>query len=187
MKLARAGLLVGLVGLLILAACTHRPAVPFIKLAPAGLGREFAATQRLQFRHGDQRPELQALLEVDGEEVRLAALMLGETVERLRWDGTYLQEVRAPWLPEQITGERILSDLQLILWPVAAVRAGLPALCHLDTAPAQRTLVCEQAVVVRVDYEGEPPGMQRATLYNRVYDYELIVENGVENAAENAP
>lgn len=162
--------------LLVLAACTHRPSVPLLKLPPAALGTELAATQRLRFHHADQAPEMQALLEVDRDEVRLAALILGETVEKLRWNGTALSETRAPWLPEQISGGRILSDLQLMLWPPDAIRAGLPTACRLDAAPGVRSLVCEGVEVVRIDYVGEPPSMPRASLHNSVHDYDLTVE-----------
>lgn len=122
-----------LCGLLLMAGCASmrapRPAIelPVLHLAPAALGRSLALQQRLVFSHGEHRSTLDALLETDEHEVRLAVQALGQTGVTLRWDGRVLEQHRAPWLPPQVRAERVLDDLQFALWPVAAVRAVLPA------------------------------------------------------------
>lgn len=118
---------------LALAACAPRPtapagvALPALRLAPSALGRELAAQQRLVFRFGSHVRELDALLEVDAGEVRLAVQAMGRTGVRLQWDGEHLVEQRAAWLPAAVRGERVLDDVQFSLWPAEAVRAALPA------------------------------------------------------------
>lgn len=117
----------------LLTACAHRapgPAavqLPALRLQPAALGTALALQQRLRFVFGTQQRELDALLEADAAEVRLAVQALGQSGVRLQWDGRQLQQQRAPWLPAAVRGERVLDDLQFALWPLDAIREALPA------------------------------------------------------------
>lgn len=125
-------LIAGLLALAMLAACATQPArphvaLPALRLAPAALGHEIAEQQRLVFRFGQQVRELDALLEVDADAVRLAVQAMGRTGVRLQWDGTTLSEDRAAWLPAAVRSERVLDDVQFSLWPAEAIRAALPA------------------------------------------------------------
>jgi hypothetical protein len=121
-----------------LAACPRRQApaplaeLPPLRLSPAALGHELSVQQKLHFRFGAQQRELDALLEVDAAQVRLAVQALGQTGVSLRWDGTELVQQRASWLPEAVRGERVLDDLQFVLWPADAIRAALPAGWRLE-------------------------------------------------------
>ena len=132
----------------LLAACASRapvstPAVelPQLQLAPAALGREVALQQKLAFVRGEQRRELDALLEVDAGEVRLLVMAMGRSGVRLSWDGKSLEQQRAPWLPVQVRGERVLDDLQFALWPLDAIRAALPAGWSVAEADGERRLL----------------------------------------------
>jgi hypothetical protein len=113
------------------------------------------------------------LLEADGSEVRLAVQAMGQTGVRMVWDGATLQQTRAPWLPPQVRGERVLDDLQFALWPVAAIRAALPAGWTLVETGGQRRL--EQAGKAWLLLEPLPDG--RVRLRNLVEGYELVIES----------
>ena len=69
---------------------------PFAEEHP---GRVLSEQQQLRIRVGKQERDLDALLEVDPDEVRLLVQAMGQSGVRLSWDGTRLQERRAPWLP----------------------------------------------------------------------------------------
>jgi len=124
--------LIALLLAVLLTACAsqakHAPAIalPPLRLAPATLGKELALQQRLVFRFGSQVRELDALLEVDARDVRLAVQAMGRTGVTLQWDGVQLSEQRAAWLPAAVRGARVLDDVQFSLWPVEVVRAALP-------------------------------------------------------------
>lgn len=125
---------------LLLAACaTHPPrakiALPVLQLAPAALGRSLALQQRLEFAFGEERRELDALLEVDAQSVRLAVQALGRSGVTLVWDGKALQQTRADWLPAAVRGERVLDDLQFVHWPVTAIRDALPTGWSIEEMP----------------------------------------------------
>lgn len=136
---------------MLLAACASRvpmatPAVelPQLQLAPATLGREVSLQQKLAFVRGEQRRELDALLEVDWGEVRLLVMAMGQSGVRLSWDGRTLDQQRAPWLPAQVRGERVLDDLQFALWPIDAIRAALPTGWNVVEANGERRLLDTQ-------------------------------------------
>lgn len=132
---------------LLLVACAHvappRPAVdlPVLRLAPSALGHEVSLQQQLQFRFGAHERAMDALLEVDATEVRLVVQALGQTGVRLSWDGQVLQQQRAAWLPPAVRAERVLDDLQFVLWPADAIRQVLPAGWTLQEEGPRRRLV----------------------------------------------
>jgi len=168
-----------LAGVLLLAACAgarvRAPAIalPPLRLAPADLGQALALQQRLVFSYGTHRSTLDALLEADADEVRLAVQALGQTGVTLRWDGHTLEQQRAPWLPPQVRGERVLDDLQFALWPADAVRKALPD---------GWTLV-EQAGTRQLEHEGQPwlvlerRDANHQTLRNLAEGYALEIES----------
>ncbi len=162
--------------LLLLAACAHRMppaaiALPPLRLAPAALGGELAAQQRLQFRFGAQQRELDALLEVDAGEVRLAVQAMGQSGVRLQWDGKQLHEQRAPWLPAAVRSERVLDDLQFSLWPIEAIRAALPPGWSVEDDGRERRLVHEGEAWLRVTRLAD-----RLQLVNRAEGYQLDIQ-----------
>lgn len=154
--------LVGLAGLvlasLLLAACASvtspaKAPMPLLRLSPASLGGSLSLQQQLWVSTRGQEHRFDVVLEADAEAVRLAVLSLGQTAARLAWDGTQLTESKASWWPSAVSGERVLSDLQLMLWPVDAIANVLPpGWTLIQDAPTQRTLRQGQEVVATVRY-----------------------------------
>jgi hypothetical protein len=128
--------------------------VPQLRLAPAALGRALAVQQRIAVRAPGHAQQLDVLLEADASHVSLAVLAMGQVAARFDWDGTRLEETRAPWWPPQVSGSRILSDLQLTLWPADAIRAALPAGWSLDEDGPARALRHGDEVVTTVTRRG---------------------------------
>jgi len=147
-------------------------AAPVLRLAPAALGRELAVQQQLTVTTQGRTQRIDVLLEADAGAVRLALVHMGQTAARLSWDGRELQETRAPWLPDAVSGERILSDLQLAMWPATAVRAALPPGWFLDTTADTRVLRHGTTPVVAVAY----PSPSRIEIDQRHDGYRLVVD-----------
>lgn len=162
-----------------LVACPQRrtPAplveLPRLHLAPAALGHALSVQQKLHFRFGAQQRELDALLEVDAAEVRLAVQALGQTGVSLRWDGTELTQQRAAWLPETVRSERVLDDLQFVLWPAEAIRAALPPDWRLQEQAGVRRLLRGHTVWL----SAAPLDAQRVRLENFAERYSLEIES----------
>ena len=137
---------------LALAGCATAPApaahaTPQLRLAPALLGRPLNLQQHLTLRAPARNQQLDVLLEADARHVQLGLVAMGQVAARLDWDGTTLTESRAPWWPQEVSGARILSDLQLTLWPVDAIQAALPSGWRLVEDGDVRTLTQDGQVV----------------------------------------
>jgi hypothetical protein len=142
-----------IVAVLLLAACATAPgATLLLRLAPSALERSLALQQQLTVQVGERTDRIDVLLEVDASTVRLALVSLGQTGARLEWDGRELTQTQAAWWPKAVSGERVLSDLQLVLWPAAAVRAALPAGWTLEANAGERLLRQGAETVVSIRY-----------------------------------
>ena len=120
---------------------------PQLRLAPSLLGRPLNLEQHLTLQAPGHDQQLDVLLEADASHVRMGVVAMGQVAARLDWDGATLTEERAPWWPQAVSGSRILSDLQLTLWPVAAIQAALPAGWQLAESGNVRTLTQDGEVV----------------------------------------
>jgi hypothetical protein len=145
---------------------------PTLRLSPASLGRSLAVQQQLAATVQGRTQRIDVLLEADAQAVRLALVSMGQTAARLTWDGVRLDEQRASWLPAVVAGERILSDLQLAMWPEDVVRAALPSGWFLDTPAGGRVLRQAAAPVVTVSY----PSAQRIEIHHLRDGYHLVVD-----------
>lgn len=140
---ALAALFLACAAALVLTACATPPATPstpLLRLSPAALGRELTLVQQLTIQAAGQSRSLEVALEADADGVRLAFIQLGHTVARLTWDGRTLEQSLSPGWPKVVSAERVLSDLQLVWWPAAAVRAALPPDWQLIDTPFAREL-----------------------------------------------
>ncbi|NSX04369.1 DUF3261 domain-containing protein [Cupriavidus gilardii] len=128
---------------------------PVLRLPPAALQRTLALQQHIEVRYRTadgvtETRELIALLQADAAHTRLAAVAGGQVLARLDWDGARLDVSRASWAPAQLDPERILSDLQLSLWPLRAVADALPAGWTVREREGRRVLRHGEEVVVEV-------------------------------------
>ncbi len=154
----RVTVLLALLPTLALAGCAAAPApsreTPQLRLAPALLGHPLALQQHLALQAPGHDRQLDVLLEADEHHVQLGVLAMGQVAARLDWDGATLAESRAAWWPQAVSGARILSDLQLTLWPVAAIQAALPAGWRLAEEGDVRTLTQEGEAVAVITRRG---------------------------------
>ena len=147
--------------------------MPVLRLPPSALPVALALQQRLAFRHGKRHDTVDALVESDGANTRLVIHAQGQVALRLDWDGKDLRQQRAPWLPEQLDGERVLSDLQLVFWPVDAIASVLPSGWSLREDGKRRVLRQGQVVIATVDYS-QP---LRARLEQHALGYTLDIDS----------
>jgi len=177
----------------VLAACAQTPVaqrlqLPPLQLSPASFGTSVSLAQRLtvlQLPTGAalERPtaehSIDAQLEIDPDAVRLAAFALNQRVLMLAWDGRALQAQRHLLLPAEVDATRVLRDVQLVYWPLAAVAAALPGGWAVDDAGPQRRLSFEGRTQVQIDYAGTPRWQGRAALDNRLEGYRLTIQSSV--------
>lgn len=166
------------------ATVAPKPAdVPLLRLAPASLGRTLNLEQQITVQYpspqGEQTRDMLALLEADAAHTRLAAMAGGQVLARIDWDGADLRVTRSPWAPPELKPERILSDMQLALWPVAAIQSALPAGWRVETSAGVRRLAFGDEVVADIRYPDA-----RTTLFTQRRDgYRLTIRTLRDNGA----
>jgi len=174
----------------LMAACAAprtvaRVELPLLHLAPTDFGRTISLAQRLTVlqlprsaaEEAPREQSLDAQLEIEPTELRLAAFALNQRVLSLRWDGRELTQTRHPLLPRGVDAERVLRDVQLTYWPLASVQAALPAGWTAEDGSAWRELRLNGQTQVRIDYAGQPRWQGRADLDNRAEGYRLAIES----------
>lgn len=167
--------------LLALGACATPPAAPparlGLKLAPAALDASISVQQHLRVERAGRNDELDAALEVDPQHLQLVGLAFGQRVLSLQYDGKQMTSWRHLMLPAQVRAEDVLEDLQLTLWPAAAIRAALPARWSITDDGLRRTLALDGAAVTVISYSGMPRWSGTVVLDNLRYHYKLTIQN----------
>jgi len=162
-------------------------------LQPATLGMELSMMQRMRVRLDAYpmapSPELEVAFEADASSVRIAILQLSHTVARIDWDGNRVEQQLAPGWPKVVSAERILSDLQMVWWPLSAIQNELPQGWTVRESGAIREFIHGEKVVttvkaissrsieliqaeegyrVQLTTAGEVPQFARATFLNQL-------------------
>ena len=137
--------------------------------------------QRLQLSRLDGRDSpaqpLDALLEIDPQGLHLAGFALQQRILTLHWDGQKLESWRHPLLPDSVDAGKILRDIELVYWPVAAIQASLPAGWQLEEADGERHLSLGGEIQLLIRYHVDAAGQGQIELENRREGYRLQIES----------
>ncbi len=170
---------------LLLAACTGLnsnpdgmpPARLGLRLSPAALGTTISLQQHLKVERNGHIDELDAALEVDAAQLQLVGLAFGQRVLQLSYDGSKLASWRHPMLPAQLRAEDVLEDIELALWPVEALAAGLPPGWRIEESGLRRTVYLDGQPVTSIVYSGAPRWSGTVVLENFRYKYRLTIQS----------
>lgn len=166
-----------------LPACGTTPrhaaaAVP--SLPPSSLGAPRSALQIVHGVFGDEEVAFQCVVDVQPERVTVVGLSaLGQRWFSLQLDRNGLTGETRPELPVQLEPRRILADLQLALWPLAAWQQALNGSEWQvsEPAPGTRRLRHDGRLVAEVHYAGTDPWRGRLWLSNFEHGYSLAVDS----------
>lgn len=172
--------LIGLVGLL--AGCAvfaSRPADPGLSLLPpSAAGRQVSLTQSVRMT-SDKGASFEALtaVELDPRWLRVAAIgPMGNRIMLLEWDGHSYHEERDPHVPAEFPLKVVLRDLELALFPAAAVRKALPdSDWSLVEKPRFRELLLDGTPVIRIEYSADDPYVSTIHFKHLTLGYQLEI------------
>ena len=154
------------------------PPVPPL-LTPASLGGAHSAAQVLHIVNGDRSFTLQCALQADSGAVTLIALgPLGQRAFSLHYDGSKLDAQASPYAPQGLPPERVLSDVQLAMWPLPAWRDQLQGSDWKIAEPSSglRELYFHGELVSRVSYSASDPWQSHINLQNLALNYSIEIE-----------
>ena len=150
-----------------------------LALSPASFGTTVSLQQHVHVEYAGRDADLDALLDISPDSLTLVGLTLGRRVMTLRFDGTRLTEERHPLVPGEVQGADILTDMQLALWPVDAVRGGLPSPWSVEELAGTRLFSVGGRRAIEITYEGTPRWSGTVTLRDLLSGYRLVVQSAL--------
>lgn len=165
--------------LLALVACATEPSrqVPARPLLPpASLGAERSANQIVHGAVGTREMTVNCIVTVSRDTMSVVGLSaIGMRLFTIRYDGRDVQVEAGIPLPERLTPEHLLADLQLVFWPLQVLKdAGLDV-AQYDSGT--RYLRRDGRVIAEAHYGSADPWTARSWLVNFEHDYSLQIDS----------
>lgn len=172
--------------ILILGGCASAPkpsARLGLMLSPVALGEAVSVQQRLTVERDGRTDDLDVALQVEPDAIDMVGLAMGQRVLTLRYDGDRLTSWRHFMLPSQVRAEDVLEDMQLTLWPRAAIAAALPDGWQIDEDEQghRRIIYLDKQPVMRITYSSMPRWSGTVILENLRYHYKLTIQFAPNN------
>ena len=169
---------------LLLPACALLPQLPpppAPLLSPAALDATRTSTQVLNFAYREREFTLQCVVQVSPQSMNLVALgPLGQRAFTLGYDGQKLSADISPQVPKNLSPQRVLADLQLALWPLAAWQAQTAADSEWQISEPRaglRRLRHNGRLIEEVHYADADPWNGRFWLVNVALGYTLDIQS----------
>lgn len=169
----------GLLASSLLSGCALLPVAPAPPLlSPASFGGTARAEQILHVRRGEHGRTLQCYVEVTPSKLTLVGTSAhGQRVLTLHLDERGLHADSL--LPEgALDPAQVLADLQLALWPLPALQAGLgPAWRVHEPRPGTRVALRDGETYAEIRYGGRTPWEGRLWLVNFEGRYSVDIDS----------
>ena len=142
------------------------------------LGPARRIVQQINAVWADREESLLVVLELDAKHIAMAGLSNdGLSLFNLTYDGNTVTADKSPLLPESVNPEFIITDLQLVYWPLATLKKKLPAEWRLEETDKKRILTVRNKKQVEVTYLSPDPVWPKAVeLVNFQYHYRLYIK-----------
>lgn len=165
-------------------ACMLQQRAPLPQMAllpPATLGHSVYAQQQLEAEFKGQSWQMQGALEVTPPSLRLVGLTpFGQRLISLLWDGRQLVEERDSHVPRSVQGKRILRDMQLIYWPLPALRTVLPPNWRVEQENGVRRVFDAERELITIECTVADPWQGRCVFMHLVYGYRLTLDSQLD-------
>lgn len=159
------------------------PALPALAAPSSAPPR--VALQLVRAAYGERSLSIQCAVSVTAETLTVIGLTgVGQRMFTLSWDGERTELTKSPLVPANLDPARLLTDLQLVLWPLESVaplwaRAGLTV---TEPFAGVRRVLRGAQLVAEVHYASHDPWHGRVWLVNFVEDYTLTIDSRAEES-----
>jgi hypothetical protein len=144
---------------------------------PTGPSRR--VVQQITALWPDRKETLLCVLELDKQRIAMAGLTNdGLSLFNLTYDGKTMVSDKSPLLPDSVAPEFIITDLQLVYWPVAVLQKSLHASSwRLEVDKNHRRLYYQGNKTVEVNYlVPDAVWAKSVELINYRYNYRLQIK-----------
>jgi hypothetical protein len=149
-------------------------------LAPVTLGSARAVNQIVRGALGERELTMNCVVTVkDGVMSIVGLSALGVRLFTIKYDGQATTIDNALPIPPQLTPERLLADLQLVFWPLDALKQPLATAGWQvsEPTPGTRRLRHATQLVAEVHYASTDPWSGRSWLVNLEHGYTLNIDS----------
>jgi hypothetical protein len=167
--------------IVVLAGCrtppTPTPTRP--ALAPASLGATRLANQVLRVAIGDREVTLNCAVSVQPSSLTIVGTTaLGLRAFTVEYDGSRIKADAQAGVPQTLSAERLLNDVQLVFWPLSELQKSLTGTLWSVTepVPGTRRLRRDGRLVAEVHYTGDA-WRSRTWLANLEFGYTLNIDS----------
>jgi hypothetical protein len=185
---------------LLLAGCVHAPppAAPAadpaaVPASPTSAPRVFASPEALSPRsasqvihaaYGSRVATLRTGVQIDSAGLKVVGVTAtGMRLFSASFDGQRVSAERSPFVPKEVSPERVLADMQLALWPLAALQSAYAESKQTvsEPVPGVRRLVNGDRLVAEVHYASDDPWAGRLWFVNFEFGYSLTIDTTTTN------
>jgi hypothetical protein len=148
-------------------------------LAPDTLGSSRDTRQILRAAFGEHEATLRCVVRASPQRVEMVALTaLGQRAMSIDWNGSDWKVETAPMVPSAMRPEWLVADMQLALWPLAALQTAYKPAGWEVTEPGGgvRRLRHNGKLIAEVHYADADPWHGRYWISNFRFDYALSVQ-----------
>ena len=141
-------------------------------------GPSIRVVQQIKAIWPGHEENLMCVLELDNRHIAMAGLSTdGVSLFNLHYDGKTVKLDKSPLLPERVSPELVVKDLQLVYWPLADLQKILPKQWQLVEAGNHRQLYFDNELAVDVTYL-QPDALWAKTisLTNHRFHYQLHIK-----------
>jgi Protein of unknown function (DUF3261) len=161
----------------LLPATDHSEAIANLPLAqPSGPSRR--VVQQIKAIWPGHEEILMCVLELDNRHIAVAGLSTdGVGLFNLNYDGKTVKLDKSPLLPDRVSPELVIKDLQLVYWPLADLQKIMPKHWRLVESGNHRQLNFDNELAVDVTYL-QPDALWAKTisLTNHRFHYQLYIK-----------
>ncbi len=167
-------LVVSLVSLI--AGCATAPPPLLEPIAPAALGESIEVRQQVTARFHGRTRVMQVALKVAPTDLTLIGLSaIGQRLFTLSWNAGHTTLTSDVDTLNRLDPSRILADLELAYWPVAALQAALDPDLRLEQQGTSRTLWRADELLWFASSDGPDRWRSALTIYNASQGYRLDI------------
>ena len=168
----------------VLGSCAVLPQLDVVKqlvlmpIAPP-VGPSRRVVQQITAQWPDRKETMLCVLELDKQRIAMAGFTNdGLSLFNLTYDGKTIVADKSPLLPDSVVPEFIITDLQLVYWPVAVLQKNLHgSLWRLEVDTSQRRLYYQGNKAIEVNYlVPDAVWAKSVELVNHRYNYRLQIK-----------
>jgi hypothetical protein len=181
--MTRSHALAALSGALALAGCAAIPRAtppsPARPLMAPSVAGEHAVSQVVRGTTGARELIINCVVTLEKGTMTVVGLnAMGVRLFTIRHDGSQVVAEKGTGVPEQLTPERLIADLQLVFWPLTGLQPLRAAGFDIsEPVPGTRRLRHGDRLVAEVHYAGTDPWSGRSWLVNLEFGYSLQIDS----------